>query len=83
MKTIILFFIIVNVECDQDFDQMYKKVHIYYPRLEHIIDYKICDESTINGVLNYDQQLITKIEECEQILDTKVQKLIKFSALER
>jgi hypothetical protein len=82
MKTIILFFIIINVECNQEFDQMRKVVHIYYPRLENIIDYKICDESTINGVLNYDQQLITKIEECEQILDTKVQKLMKFLALE-
>jgi len=48
------------------------KLFTYYPRLEKIIDYKICDESTINGDLNYDKKLLTVIDECERLQDFKV-----------
>jgi hypothetical protein len=51
---------------------METKVNVYYPHLERIIDFKICDESTINGVLNYDQKFLDAIDECEKIRDSKV-----------
>jgi len=49
-----------------------QKLDVYYPRLEAIIDNKICDESTVSGVLNYDQNLLTAIDECERLQDFKV-----------
>jgi hypothetical protein len=48
------------------------ELEVYYPRIAMIIDHKICDESTINGTLNYDQNFIDKVNECEQIMDYKV-----------
>jgi hypothetical protein len=50
------------------------ELDFYYPRIGMIIDYKICDESTINGTLNYDQKFIDKVNQCEQIIDYKVNK---------
>jgi hypothetical protein len=50
------------------------ELDVYYPRIDMIIDYKICDESTINGTLNYDQKFIDKVNQCEQIIDYKVNK---------
>jgi hypothetical protein len=72
IKTIIFGLITIGIKCDEDItDEMSDKI-IYYQRTEMIIDHKICDESTINGVLNYDQTFLTKIYECEQIKDIKV-----------
>jgi hypothetical protein len=50
------------------------ELDVYYPRIDMIIDYKICDESTINGTLNYDQKFFDKVNQCEQITDYKVNK---------
>jgi hypothetical protein len=50
------------------------ELDVYYPRIDMIIEYKICDESTINGTLNYTQSFIDKVNECEQIIDYKVNK---------
>ncbi len=50
------------------------ELDVYYPRIDMIIEYKICDESTINGTLNYTQSFIDKVNECEQITDYKVNK---------
>jgi len=52
-------------------DENYE-LDLYYPRIGMIIDYKICDESTINGTLNYDQNFIDKVNGCELIIDSKV-----------
>ncbi len=50
------------------------ELDVYYPRIDMIIENKICDESTINGILNYTQSFIDKVNECEQIIDYKVNK---------
>jgi hypothetical protein len=50
------------------------ELSVYYPRIDMIIEYKICDESTINETLNYTQSFIDKVNECEQITDYKVNK---------
>ncbi len=50
------------------------ELDVYYPRIDMIIENKICDESTINGTLNYTQSFIDKVNECEQIMDYKVNK---------
>jgi hypothetical protein len=72
IKTIIFGLITIGIKCDEEMtDELYNKM-VYYSRIEMIIEHKICDESTINGVLNYDQTFLTKIDECEQIKDIKV-----------
>jgi hypothetical protein len=72
IKTIIFSLITIGIKCDEEMnDESYDKM-VYYSRIDMIIDHKICDESTINGVLNYDQTFLTKIDECEQIKDIKV-----------
>jgi hypothetical protein len=42
--------------------------------LKVMINNKICDESTLNGVLDYDQEFIDKVNECEKLQDFKVLK---------
>ncbi len=69
-RQIIHYFIIVSTEYSDGFIDY--KLEMYYQRIDQIIDHKLCDESTINGTLNYDQTFLTKIDECEQITDYKV-----------
>ncbi len=69
---IILSLIIINIECGE-VEDLYQNLFFYYYDLYKIIDYKICDESTINGVLNYDQNFIDKITECEKLKESKVE----------
>jgi len=72
--SIALYFIFSFANCDQYLKDLKQKLYVYY-RLEYIIDYKICDESTINGVLNYDQKLLTALDQCERLQDFKVMKM--------
>jgi hypothetical protein len=72
IKQITFGLIIICIKCNDGLtDQEFNTLDTYY-RIEMIIEHKICDESTINGVLNYDQTFLTKIDECEQIKDIKV-----------
>jgi hypothetical protein len=72
IKIIIFGLITIGLKCDIEITgELYDKL-VYYSRIEMIIEHKICDESTINGFLNYDQTFLTKIDECEQIKDIKV-----------
>jgi hypothetical protein len=72
IKTIIFGLITIGIKSDEEMsDELYNKV-LYYSRVDMIIDHKICDESTINGFLHYDQTFLTKIDECEQIKVIKV-----------
>jgi len=71
--SIVLYFIFSFTNCDQNIiNDLKQKLDVYYPRLEQIIDYKICDESTVDEVLNYDQNLLTAIDQCERLQDFKV-----------
>jgi hypothetical protein len=54
------------------YSKLFHKIDHYYIKLHHIINDKICDESTLNGVLNYDQEFIEKVNECEKLQDVKV-----------
>jgi hypothetical protein len=73
VKLIAFFFLFEILKC-------WGENEILLNRLERIIIYKICDESTINGLLNYDQQFLSEIEKCDQILDTKVSKFQIFQS---
>jgi hypothetical protein len=59
---------------DEYYLKLFHKITDYYMRLGFMIDYKICDESTLNGVLDYDQEFIDKVNECEKLQDLKVLK---------
>jgi hypothetical protein len=69
---IILSLIIINIDCGEVKD-LYQNLVLYYNQLYETLNYKICDESTINGVLNYDQNFIDKITECEKLKESKVE----------
>ncbi len=77
MRSLIIKFIFIFLcvlESIGFFSDQNPVLDIYYPRIDSIIESKICDESTINGTLNYDQKFIDKVNECEQITDYKVSK---------
>lgn len=67
-----------SVSKNENYSKLFHKIRDYYIELMHIINYKICDESTINGVLNYDQEFIDKVNECEKLQDFKVRKEFEF-----
>jgi hypothetical protein len=71
-----------SVSENEYYFKLFNKITDYYTNLGLIIDVKICDESTLNGVLNYDQEFIDKVNECEKLQDFKVLKnLSSFSQI--
>jgi hypothetical protein len=54
------------------YSKLFHKIAHYYTKLQFIINDKICDESTLYGVFNYDQEFIDKFNECEKLQDIKV-----------
>jgi hypothetical protein len=72
LVAIILSLIIINIDCGK-VENLYQNLLLYYHQLHESLNFKICDESTINGVLNYDQNFIHKITECEKLKESKVE----------
>jgi hypothetical protein len=82
VKLIAFCFFIVISECfDENEDSNRFKKSYLCLRLENIIMHKICDESTINGVLDYNQQFLSEVEKCDQIINTKVRKIYEFLSI--
>jgi hypothetical protein len=61
-----------SVSENEYYSKLFRKITAYYRELSYMINVKICDESTLNGVLNYDQEFIDKVNECEKLQDFKV-----------
>ena len=70
----LIFFSVFNlyINChNQSISDLEIKLYSF-GRLMNIIKYKICDESTVNGVLDLDEALVSKINECESLQYYKV-----------
>jgi len=67
MKLITFCFLFEFLKCYKVSNDFNKRSDLII-RLENIIVHKICDESTINGVLDYNQQFLCEVEKCDQLM---------------
>ncbi len=63
-----------SVSENEYYSKLFHKITDHYVKLNQMFNFKICDESTLNGILNYDQEFIDKVNECEKLRDFKVLK---------
>jgi len=72
--TITLFLVLSNVLTDEDTKSWLKLQEDFKnaKTFKILMQRKICGEATIDGILDYSDQDIDKMEKCDSLIDTKV-----------